>query len=43
MVEKLAEWVGIGRGTVDLLIRYTEEDTELVRAGRFMLLSDGAV
>jgi hypothetical protein len=41
-VEKLAEWVGIGRGTADLLIRYAEEDTELVRAGRFVLLSDGA-
>ena len=40
-VEKLAEWVGIGRGTADLLIRYAEEDTELVRAGKFVLSSDG--
>ena len=41
-VEKLAEWVGIGKGTADLLIRYAEEDIELVKAGRFVL-SDCAI
>jgi hypothetical protein len=39
-VEKLAEWIGIGRGTADLLIHYAIEDVELVRAGSFVMLSN---
>lgn len=40
-VEKLSEWLGIGKGTADLLIQYAEEDMELVRGGTFsMVLAD---
>jgi len=42
-VEKLSDWLGIGKGTADLLIRYVEEDMELIRAGTFtMELADEA-
>jgi hypothetical protein len=36
-VEKLATWLGIGKGTADLLIQYAEEDVELVKAGSFVM------
>ena len=36
-VEKLSDWLGIGKGTADLLIQYAEEDTELVKAGTFTM------
>ena len=36
-VEKLSTWLGIGKGTADLLIRYAEEDVELIRAGTFSM------
>jgi hypothetical protein len=36
-VEKLSDWLGIGKGTADLLIRYAEEDLELVKAGTFTM------
>jgi hypothetical protein len=28
-VEKLSDWIGIGKGTADLLIRYAEETLHL--------------
>jgi hypothetical protein len=34
-VEKLSYWLGIGKGTADLLIQYAEEDVELVKASTF--------
>lgn len=36
-VEKLANLLGIGMGTADLLIQYAEEDMELVKAGTFSM------
>ena len=30
-VEKLSEWLGIGKGTADLILRYAEEDIVLMR------------
>lgn len=36
-IEKLSEWLGIGKGTADLLIQYAEEDIELVKAGNFSM------
>jgi hypothetical protein len=36
-VEKLSKWLGIGKGTADLLIQYAEEDMELVKAGTFSM------
>jgi hypothetical protein len=43
-VEKLSEWLGIGKGTADLLIQYAEEDMELVKGGTFsMVLADAEV
>ena len=36
-VEKLADWIGIGKGMADLLIRYAEEDVELIKAGIFTM------
>jgi hypothetical protein len=33
--EKLSGWLGIGRGTADMLIQYADEDVALVRAGIF--------
>jgi hypothetical protein len=41
-VEKLSDWLSIGKGIADLLIRYAEEDVELVKAGTFsMVFADG--
>ena len=34
-VEKLSEWLGVGKGMAILLMKYTEEDLELVRSGKF--------
>lgn len=40
-VEKLSDWLGIGKGTADLIIGYVEEDIELVKANKFsMILPD---
>jgi hypothetical protein len=36
-VEKLSDWLGIGKGTADLLIQYAEEDVALIKAGRFTM------
>jgi hypothetical protein len=36
-VEKLSEWLNIGKGIADLIIRYAEEDVELVKAGEFQM------
>jgi hypothetical protein len=36
-VEKLSDWLAIGKGTADLLIQYAEEDMELVKAGKFLM------
>ena len=38
-VEKLSEWLGIGKGTADLILRYAEEDITAiqVRAGAFQM------
>lgn len=42
-VEKLSQWLDIGKGTADLLIQYAEEDVALVKAGTFlMILGDGS-
>jgi len=37
-VEKLLEWLDIGKGTADLLLRYAEEDTAAICAGAFQML-----
>lgn len=44
MVEKLSDWLNIGKGMVDLLICYAEEDVELMKADAFtmVLADDGA-
>jgi hypothetical protein len=40
-VEKLSDWLSIGKGTADLLIRYAEEDVDHIKAGTFtMTLAD---
>jgi hypothetical protein len=36
-VEKLSSWLGIGKGTADLLIQYAEEDVALVKVGAFKM------
>ena len=36
-VEKLSEWLGIGKGKAILVIKYAEEDMELVRRGAFKM------
>ena len=36
-VEKLSEWLGIGKGTADLIIEYTNEDIKLLREGKFTM------
>jgi hypothetical protein len=42
-VEKLSDWLKIGKGTADLIIQYAEEDMELVKAGTFsMELADNS-
>lgn len=38
-VEKLSDWLSIGKGTADLLIRYAEEDVERIKAGTFPALT----
>jgi hypothetical protein len=40
-VEKMSDWLSIGKGTADLLIHYAEEDVALVKSGMFsMTLAD---
>ena len=36
-VEKLSKWLGIGKGKAVLVIKYAEEDMELVRRGAFKM------
>src|SRR6266576_3994611 len=36
-IEKLSEWLGIRKGTADLILRYTETDIGLVKAGKLNL------
>ena len=36
-IENLAGWLSIGKGTSDLVIRYAEQDVQLVKAGKFQL------
>jgi len=36
-VEKLSEWLGIGKGTADLILRYAEEDVVAICAGVFQM------
>jgi hypothetical protein len=40
-VEKLSDWLGIGKGTADLIIQHAEEDMELVKAGTFSMVLPG--
>ena len=40
-VEKLSDWLGIGRGTADLIIQYAEEDMELLKANKFSMVLPG--
>ena len=40
-VEKLSEWLSIGKGTADLILRYAEEDIAAIHAGAFQM-SPGA-
>jgi hypothetical protein len=37
-IRSLAGWLSIGKGTADLIIRYAEQDIQLVKAGKFQLL-----
>ena len=36
-VEKLSGWLGIGKGTVDLIIGYADEDIALICEGKFTM------
>lgn len=36
-VENLSDWLEIGKGTADLIIRYAEEDMAYVRTGNFTM------
>ena len=36
-IEKLSEWLGIRKGTADLILRYAEMDVGLVKAGKLNL------
>ena len=36
-VEKLSGWLGIGKGTADLIIGYADEDIALIHEGKFMM------
>ena len=36
-VEKLSKWLGIGKGTVDLIIKYANEDIKLLREATFTM------
>ncbi|KIL54687.1 hypothetical protein M378DRAFT_18653 [Amanita muscaria Koide BX008] len=38
-IENLAGWLSIGKGTSDLVIRYAEQDVQLVKAGKFQLFA----
>ena len=38
-VEKLSKWLGIGKGTADLIIEYANEDIKLLREGKFTMSS----
>ena len=40
-VEKLSEWLGIGKGTADLILRYAEEDIAAIRARAFQMPPGG--
>ena len=37
LTEKLSDWLGIERGTIDLITRYAEEDIGLLKAGMFTM------
>jgi hypothetical protein len=37
-VEKLSEWLGIRKGTADLILRYAEEDILAIHGGVFQML-----
>ena len=37
LVENLSNWIGIGKGIVDLIIQYAEEDMASVREGNFTM------
>ena len=41
LVEKLSDWLYIGKGTADLIIQHAEEDMELVNAGTFLMVFPG--
>jgi hypothetical protein len=41
MVKKLSEWLGIGKGTADLILRYAEEDIMAIHTGTFQMLFGG--
>lgn len=36
-IENMSKWLGIGKGTADLIIQYAEEDTALLRNGEFKM------
>ena len=36
-VEKLSDWLGIGKGTADLILGYAEEDVAAIRAGTLQI------
>ena len=36
-IKNLSSWLGIGKGTADYIIQYTNEDMVLVRSGKFMM------
>jgi len=44
-VEKLSEWLGIGKGTADLILRYAEEDITAIQvcAGAFQMPLGGVI
>ena len=41
-IEKLSNWLGIGKGTSDLIIGYTDEDIALVHEGTFSMNCDAS-
>ena len=36
-IKNLSKWIGIGKGTADLILRYVEEDTAAIHAGVFQM------
>ena len=36
-MEKLSEWLSIGKGTADLILRYAEEDIAAIHVGAFQM------